>query len=288
MIKKGLAPILLSGMHRSGTSMVTNILSKCGLIIGRKLDVNSESLFFQRINIWMMSLIGSSWDNPATFEKMNSEIKKDIVAQLEHLINSRANTLYFGWGSIVKKDSFHSIQEPWGWKDPRNIFTKQIWKEIFPELKTIEIIRHPIDTASSLMNRQEKEIKLDINRKKTSSNVIKALLSISHTNYNSSMILNSYQDCFKLIESYYEQVAPGQLQDSLVVRYEDILTNPEVEILSLLDHCGLSASENQLDDIFHSIDSTRKYAYKNNPELVDFENIYASLIKKMGYSIENQ
>ena len=60
------------------------------------------------------------------------------------------------------------------------------------------------------------------------------------------------------------------------------------EILSLLDHCGLSASENQLDDIFASIDSTRKYAYKNNPELVDFENIYAPLIKKMGYSIESE
>ena len=283
MKRKGLAPILISGMHRSGTSMVTDILNKCGLLIGRKLDVNNESLFFQRINIWMMSLMGSSWDNPATFENINSEIKKDIVSQLEDLLKSRANTLYFGWGSIIKKDSFYNIPNSWGWKDPRNIFTQEIWREIFPELKTVEIIRHPIDTASSLMNRQKKEIKLDINRKRTPSNVIKALLSISHTNYNSSMILNSYQDCFKLIESYYDQIALTQSRNRLVMKFEDILINPDVEILSLLDYCEISVSPTQLDQILSPIDSSRRYAYKNNMDLTDLEDTCASLIKKMGY-----
>ena len=286
MIREGLSPVLISGMHRSGTSMVTSILSKCGLIIGRKLDANNESLFFQRINIWMMSLMGSSWDNPSSFKRLDSKIKEDIVSQLEGLINSRGNTLYFGWRSIIKKDSFYNITVPWGWKDPRNIFTQEIWKEVFPYMKTIEIIRHPIDTASSLMNRQKKEIALDINRKKTSTNVVKALLSISHTNYNSSMILNSYQDCFKLIESYYNQIATEQSQYRLVVRFEDILENPEVEVLSLLDYCELSVGKAKFDQILSSIDSTRKYAYRNNSELVDLENTYATLINKMGYLVE--
>ena len=70
MSNNKIAPILLSGMHRSGTSMVTDILNKCGLIIGNKLDSNNESLFFQRINIWMMSLLGSSWDNPKIFDEI--------------------------------------------------------------------------------------------------------------------------------------------------------------------------------------------------------------------------
>ena len=288
MSREGLSPVLISGMHRSGTSMVTSILSKCGLIIGRKLDANNESLFFQRINIWMMSLMGSSWDNPSSFKRLDSKIKEDIVSQLEGLINSRGNTLYFGWRSIIKKDSFYNITVPWGWKDPRNIFTQEIWKEVFPDMKTIEIIRHPIDTASSLMNRQKKEIALDINRKKTSTNVVKALLSISHTNYNSSMILNSYQDCFKLIESYYDQISIEQSQYRLVMRFEDILENPEVEVLSLLEHCELSVSKAKLDQILSSIDSNRKYAYRNNSELVDLENTCATLINKMGYLVEEK
>ena len=107
-----ISPILLSGMHRSGTSMVTNILNKCGLIIGNKLDLNNESLFFQRINTWMMSLLGSSWDIPKVFDKINKEIREDIVCQLKKLITSRANTLYFGWTNIIKKGSFNDISQP--------------------------------------------------------------------------------------------------------------------------------------------------------------------------------
>ena len=97
------SPIMLAGMHRSGTSMVTNILQKLGLTIGRKLDSNYESLFFQRINIWMMSLLGSSWDCPKSFENIDQEVKENIIVQLNKLLDSRTNSLYFGWSSIIKK-----------------------------------------------------------------------------------------------------------------------------------------------------------------------------------------
>ena len=61
------SPVLLAGMHRSGTSMVSKILKKSGMELGRNIDSNNESVFFQRINIWMMSLISSSWDSPKSF-----------------------------------------------------------------------------------------------------------------------------------------------------------------------------------------------------------------------------
>ena len=183
-MSKSAPPILLSGMHRSGTSMVTKVLKDFGLKIGRKLDANNESLFFQRINIWMMSLMGSSWDNPQSFKNINDEIKDDIVSQLQELIDSRGNSLYFGWSSVIKNKSFSDIETPWGWKDPRNVYTQNIWRKLFPDIKMVQIIRHPVDIAVSLFNRQKKEIKSDILRKKKSSNVIKALLSISHSNYN--------------------------------------------------------------------------------------------------------
>ena len=283
MSNNKIAPILLSGMHRSGTSMVTDILNKCGLIIGNKLDSNNESLFFQRINIWMMSLLGSSWDNPKIFDEINEDIKQDIVSQLEKLVRSRANTLYFGWSNIIKKGSFNDISQPWGWKDPRNTFTENIWREIFPELKTIHIIRHPIDISASLLSRQAKEIESDIKRKKKTSNVIKALLSITHTNYNASMILNSYNDCFNLIELYYDQIVNNQSGQSLVIRFEDILSNPKLEVMSLLEYCKISVDSDKLNQILSNIDLSRKYAYKEETSLVELEESYSSLINKMGY-----
>ena len=117
------------------------------------------------------------------------------------------------------------------------------------KLKTIHIIRHPIDVSASLLRRQQKEIKLDIKRKKKISNVVKALLSISHTNYNASMILNSHNDCFNLIELYYDQIVNNQSGQSLVIRFEDILSNPKLEIISLLEYCRISVDSDKLNQI---------------------------------------
>ena len=105
MIDKRTSPIMISGMHRSGTSMLTGVLNDLGLIIGNKLDSNKESIFFQRINIWMMSLLGASWDSPKQFEDINDDLRDNVVEQIKQLLSSRTNSLYFGWSSIIKKAS---------------------------------------------------------------------------------------------------------------------------------------------------------------------------------------
>ena len=278
-------PIIIAGMHRSGTSMVTNILQKLGLTIGSKLDSNHESIFFQRINIWMMSLLGSSWDSPKNFGNIDRDVKENIIIQLNKLLDSRTNSLYFGWSSIIKKGSFSEIDRPWGWKDPRNTFTMNIWKEVFPNLKSIYIIRHPIDTAESLLRRQKKEQKKDIRREKKYSDLVKSLLSITHTSYNSSMLLNSYDDCFSLIDSYYAQILNNAAtQEALVVKFEDIISDPENEIQRILDYCNLTYNKNDVINISKGIDPSRRYAYRNNPDLLKFESSFNKLIEDMGYS----
>jgi hypothetical protein len=278
------SPVIISGMHRSGTSMVTNILHKLGLTIGEKLDSNHESIFFQRINIWMMSLLASSWDSPKNFNRMDLEIKKNIMIQLNELLNSRTNSLYFGWSSIIKKGSFSEISRPWGWKDPRNTFTSSIWKEVFPDLKTIYIIRHPIDTAESLFQRQKIEKSKDIKRDKRYLDLVKSLMSITHTSYNSSMLLNSYEDCFNLIELYYNQILDNRDDESLIIKFEDIISNPEIEIRNMLNYCNLSFKQEDMINAIKNINPSRSYSYRNNSDLLEFENTFRGLIEKMGYS----
>mgnify|MGYP006081218569 CR=1 FL=1 len=278
------SPVIISGMHRSGTSMVTNILHKLGLTIGEKLDSNHESIFFQRINIWMMSLLASSWDSPKNFNRMDLEVKKNIMIQLNELLNSRTNSLYFGWSSIIKKGSFSEISRPWGWKDPRNTFTSSIWKEVFPDLKTIYIIRHPIDTAESLFQRQKIEKSKDIKRDKKYLDLVKSLLSITHTSYNSSMLLNSYEDCFNLIELYYNQILDNRDDESLIIKFEDIISNPEIEIRNMLNYCNLSFKQEDMINAIKNINPSRSYSYRNNSDLLEFENTFRGLIEKMGYS----
>jgi len=278
------SPVIISGMHRSGTSMVTNILHKLGLTIGEKLDSNHESIFFQRINIWMMSLLASSWDSPKNFNRIDLEVKKNIMIQLDELLNSRTNSLYFGWSSIIKKGSFSKISRPWGWKDPRNTFTSSIWKEVFPDLKTIYIIRHPIDTAESLFQRQKIEKSKDIKRDKKYLDLVKSLLSITHTSYNSSMLLNSYEDCFNLIELYYNQILDNRDDESLIIKFEDIISNPEIEIRNMLNYCNLLFKQEDMINAIKNINPSRSYSYRNNSDLLEFENTFRGLIEKMGYS----
>lgn len=39
-------PIIIVGMHRSGTTMITKMLENLGLFVGDQKEINNEALFF--------------------------------------------------------------------------------------------------------------------------------------------------------------------------------------------------------------------------------------------------
>jgi len=281
------SPIIIAGIHRSGTSMLSRILENEGVELGAMKDANHESLFFQRINIWMMSLISSSWDSPSEFSGIDSKVLDDIKIQLNQLLESRSNMLYFGWKALLLKRKFSHMQSHWGWKDPRNTFTADLWSNVFPGMRIIYVIRHPIDIADSLMRRQGKEIQSDLNRVKKVDGVIKTLLKINHTNYNSSMIINSYETCFKLIDLYYDKISKHNLDNSIIVRFEDLLFNSREKLNDIFKFCGLNVSEKYLDSIESKIVESKGFSYKKNSNLLEFESDYKWLIDKMGYDSNN-
>ena len=43
-------PIIITGLHRSGTSFLTRIMENNSVFFGESKDINQESLFFQNIN----------------------------------------------------------------------------------------------------------------------------------------------------------------------------------------------------------------------------------------------
>ena len=281
------SPIVIAGMHRSGTSMLSRILEDGGVRLGSMKDANHESLFFQRINIWMMSLISSSWDSPREFLDINSKVIDNINIQLNQLLKSRSNMLYFGWKALLLKRNFFDIQSHWGWKDPRNTFTSDLWSNVFPGMRIVYVIRHPIDIAESLMRRQSKEIQGDLNRDKKVDGVIKTLLKINHTNYNSSMIVNSYETCFKLIDLYYDKISKRNLDNSIIVRFEDLLFNSREKFNDIFKFCSLNVSEKYLKSIESQVVESKGFSYKKNPSLLEFESEYKWLIDKMGYNSTN-
>ena len=66
---KSATPIIIVGMHRSGTSMLTRMLEECGVFWGDKKDEYNESVFFQSINERLFNVAKATWDNPAPVEE---------------------------------------------------------------------------------------------------------------------------------------------------------------------------------------------------------------------------
>ena len=51
-------PVIIIGMHRSGTTMITDMLRRLGLFVGNDLEENSESMFFINHNDWLLNQSG--------------------------------------------------------------------------------------------------------------------------------------------------------------------------------------------------------------------------------------
>jgi GT2 family glycosyltransferase/glycosyltransferase involved in cell wall biosynthesis len=138
--------ICIAGAHRSGTSMVTRLLHCCGLELGPQSDLMPpqadnpegfwEHLGFVALNDELLSELGGAWDLPPGPDE------DFMSAQLDPL-RLKARLL------IEKFDS----AGVWGWKDPRNSLTLPFWQQLLPGLKTIVVVRNPLEVAHSMRQR---------------------------------------------------------------------------------------------------------------------------------------
>ena len=58
------SPIIIIGMHRSGTTMLSRQLEALGVFMGNKKESNHEATFFLGIDSWLVTQCGGAWDNP--------------------------------------------------------------------------------------------------------------------------------------------------------------------------------------------------------------------------------
>jgi hypothetical protein len=156
-------PVIIIGMHRSGTTLLSRLLESLGLFLGNAKDENHEATFFQSINEWLLRQAGGAWDNPAPIRYLleSPEIRDKTTDYIRrYLLRSPRTASYLGWLSYLRYRGIRSLSLPWGWKDPRNTFTLPLWLDIFPEAKVIHLHRAGIDVALSLRRRGRREVQL--------------------------------------------------------------------------------------------------------------------------------
>jgi len=132
-------PVLVVGMHNSGTSILTEILHKNGIFFGANMQ-HFESNFFS-IFINDRIILGGK-GNWAKLPIMSVEEVLSHESSVAPIIKTHWLTDYLQWG--------YDGGSPWGIKDPRLCVLLPLYLKIFPEAKVIHIRRNPNDIAASL------------------------------------------------------------------------------------------------------------------------------------------
>jgi hypothetical protein len=134
----GVAPVVvLTGMHRSGTSLFGRYLMASGVDLGDALIGplpsnpygHFEDLAFVELH---EQALARSWKHP----RFSAEER----AAARQLVEARK-----GRGL------------PWGWKDPRTCFFLSEWAELIPEAVFVLLFREPLQVVDSMCRRRERD-----------------------------------------------------------------------------------------------------------------------------------
>ena len=147
MSKENPKEIIILGMHRSGTSMLSGVLNRLGIDMGDDQVGRQQSNplgHFEdgellSLNEYILSQAGGSWDNPPPAAQIQNQAAK---------LNDRIQ-------KIIQDKRLANQDQHWGWKDPRTSLTINLY---LPYLRNPYIIwsqRDPVSISNSLWIRNE-------------------------------------------------------------------------------------------------------------------------------------
>jgi len=142
-------PVIVMGMHRSGTTLVAELLDEVGVFMGLELGHYHESAFFQRLNQDLLANYGADWTRPGPFlEAMaDPEQVQACVCQVRAAVAVESAVNEVGGPG-----------QPWGWKDPRNTLTLPVWLGCYPRATVIHVVRNGVEAALSLHRRETRRL----------------------------------------------------------------------------------------------------------------------------------
>jgi hypothetical protein len=137
--------LIIAGMHRSGTSLISHWLVKCGLQLGEKQlgpDNGNADGHFEDVE----------------FLKMHEEVLASNNLPVSGITDEHIDHF-----SIYEKEKLKSIikikqqlYDQWGWKDPRTCLFLDVYQELLPDACYLIILRDYQSVVSSLLRREFK------------------------------------------------------------------------------------------------------------------------------------
>lgn len=277
------APIIVTGMHRSGTSMITRVLEELGLFMGWRRDQNDEALFFLHLNEWLLSQTGHHWDNPPARTDWPGEpiLQRALIRHMRRSLSSLDAVGYWGLSGILAHRKPFGAAFPWGWKDPRNTITLPLWLDLFPDAQVLHVRRHGIDVAKSLVARNkaigDKVLAQDIPARLPFTKIKPLWLSPRCGRIEDAFVL--WEDYLWHAERYLDALGPRAFD----FRFEDFLDSPAETITQIADFCRLAKNDTAIARLCGAIATDRAYAHRGDPDLVDIARRLKNRLAAHGY-----
>jgi len=277
--------ICVAGMPRSGTSLVTQLLHRCGLSLGpaeqlMPANINNpdgywENLRFVRVNERLLGASGGAWFAPPATLHPTADVTEEarsVVAQFD--------------GS-----------ELWGWKDPRNALTLPFWRSLLPSMRVVVCIRHPAETAASLVastlmprtlpfywavTRSESTIRLQEGALRRPARVARAIRTSLSGERRRALIYEVGLELWRVSnERILDETRP---EERIVTHYQAVLADPRKELERLTAFAGLRVSSADLDEIASVVSPAMRRQQKADVALpAAVEALYARLSREAGY-----
>jgi hypothetical protein len=138
-------PLILAGMHRSGTSLTASILAAAGVYLGDDLlpaqhgndEGHFEDVGILRFHERVLRSLGLESDGFTT-----QRVGLEAVAtrhEARALIAERARP-----------------NQLWGWKEPRTVLFLEYWRQVLPDARHLFVFRSPWEIADSLYRRGDR------------------------------------------------------------------------------------------------------------------------------------
>lgn len=235
-------PIIVIGMHRSGTSLLSHLLEDLGVSMGKWKGANTnEAMFFRHRNQLLFSLANASWDNPDAFlRSLDNPRWRRAFARVAACDLGTFYTSTF----LPPKALARFLPTPnqlWGFKDPRTSLTLPVWRDIFPNAKIINIVRNGNAVAKSLRARSEKQLRDG--------------LPLSLVSLDPAMGLSLWA---KYVLAAHEHCASLPQDQYCEIRFENLLKEPEALLLGVANFLGLSRDSEQIAKAASRVDRLQR------------------------------
>jgi len=203
------APFIIIGMHRSGTSLLAKVLERSGIFMGVVKDHNFEAMHFLSLNQQIMWAAGFEWHSPGV---PRPEHWRNIPAKDLYREHFKLNGRWAYWRNLIKNPA-------WGFKDPRNTFTLDMWLNLYPEAKVIHIHRPCEEVATSLQTRNHRKGEVHLEA------------------------IEDLDFCRDLCEKYHQQAfsyADGLGKNYMEISYKELMEQDPASLAKMSKFCGKS------------------------------------------------